>query len=259
MYIVCSVVSTCSLFSFFSFYLIVLLFYLLAAELSFTSKSFLQGWLTLSVRSTHLLNLSSALERLQLLSLLLFLSEMVIQFLLWSWFCSRAPDKSYSLLLFGGVNYRVGDMSSSKKSVPRVASFPGPAAGIEILLPSSHHSTLPDFASSRLHLVWVSRLHEVMLGSKRDKMTWRCLFCPAYGVLIDSWQADVANGDCSFLSFLSTQVSHLKLWLKALVTDLNKCFWVLYTYYIHLKSIIVLQRYVSNIVVKTYNTFSTRT
>jgi hypothetical protein len=54
-------------------------------------------------------------------------------------------------------------MSSSKKSVPRVASFPGPAAGIEILLPSSHHSTLPDFASSRLH--------EVMLGSKRDKMT----------------------------------------------------------------------------------------
>jgi hypothetical protein len=43
MYIVCSVVSTCSLFSFFSFYLIVLLFYLLAAELSFTSKSFLQG------------------------------------------------------------------------------------------------------------------------------------------------------------------------------------------------------------------------
>jgi hypothetical protein len=49
------------------------------------------------------------------------------------------------------------------------------------------------------------------------------------------------------------------LCLKALVTDLNKCFWVLYTYYIHLKSIIVLQRYVSNIVVKTYNTFSTRT
>jgi hypothetical protein len=69
----------------------------------------------------------------------------------------------------------------------------------------------------------------------------------------------VANWDRSFLPFLSTQVSHLKLCLKALVTDLNKCFWVLYTYYIHLKSIIVLQRYVSNIVVKTYNTFSTRT
>jgi hypothetical protein len=29
------------------------------------------------------------------------------------------------------------------------------------------------------------------------------------------------------------------------------------SYYIHLKSMIVLQRYVSNIVVKTYNTFST--
>lgn len=35
---------------------------------------------------------SSAFERLQLLSLLLFLSEMVIQFLLRSLFCSRAPD-----------------------------------------------------------------------------------------------------------------------------------------------------------------------
>lgn len=178
---------------------------------------------------------------------------MVIQFLLRSWFCSRVPDNPIFFC------YRVGDMSSSKKSVPRVASFPGPAAGIEVFLPSSHHSTLSDFASSRLHLVWVSRLHEVMLGSKRDKMTWRCLYCPEYGVLIDSWQADVANWDRSFLPFLSTQVSHLKLCLKALVTDLNKCFWVLYTYYIHLKSIIVLQRYVSNIVVKTYNTFSTRT
>jgi len=67
----------------------------------------------------------------------------------------------------------------------------------------------------------------------------------------------VANWDCSFLSLLSTQVSHLKLCLKALVTDLNKYFWVLYTYYIHLKSIIVLQCYVANIVVKIYNTFST--
>jgi hypothetical protein len=37
-YIVCSVVSTSSLFSFFSFYLIVLLFYLLAAELSSACK-----------------------------------------------------------------------------------------------------------------------------------------------------------------------------------------------------------------------------